>query len=141
MKISSACWRILKMAESLQKEGFRISWRATSFAGILMLFLPRLKDATREMTRILANFEMATTAIDPGSSRDLLKRLYQYLVPQEVRHRLGEYYTPDWLAELVIEKTGSGGEMQNHFLDPACGSGDFFFLAIRRIREYSKQKK
>jgi hypothetical protein len=104
-------------------------------------FSPRLKDATREMTRVLANFEMATTAIDPGSSRDLLKRLYQYLVPQEVRHRLGEYYTPDWLAELVIEETGYGGNLQHRFLDPACGSGTFLVLAIQRAREFALGQK
>lgn len=104
-------------------------------------FSPRLKDAMREMTRELANFEMATTAIDPGSSRDLLKRFYQYIVPQEVRHRLGEYYTPDWLAELVLDEAGYSGNFKHRFLDPACGSGSFLVLAIQRAREIARVQK
>jgi hypothetical protein len=44
-------------------------------------------------------------------NEDLLKMLYQELVNPEERSGLGEYYTPDWLAELVLEDisyTGGG---------------------------------
>jgi hypothetical protein len=33
---------------------------------------------------------------------DLLKRVYQNIVPREVRRQLGEFYTPDWIAQLII---------------------------------------
>lgn len=102
---------------------------------------PRLEGAIREMTRALAEFEPATTAIDPESSRDLLKKLYQYLVPQEVRHDLGEYYTPDWLAELVLDEVGYDGNSLGRVLDPACGSGTFLALAIRRARQFGQMHK
>ncbi|PJB48859.1 MAG: hypothetical protein CO103_06950, partial [Chloroflexi bacterium CG_4_9_14_3_um_filter_45_9] len=46
---------------------------------------PRLEEAIREIARGLSEFEPATTTIDPESARDLIKKLYQYLVPQEVR--------------------------------------------------------
>ena len=36
--------------------------------------------------------------------QDLLKQLYQDLVDPETRHDLGEYYTPDWLAQLTLEE-------------------------------------
>jgi len=36
-------------------------------------------------------------------SEDVLKGLYQELVDPEERHELGEYYTPDWLAEYIAE--------------------------------------
>ncbi|MGA9392139.1 MAG: N-6 DNA methylase [Candidatus Sulfotelmatobacter sp.] len=62
---------------------------------------------------------------------DLLKTLYQGLVDPDDRQLLGEFYTPDWLAELTLEKIGyKGGTL----LDPACGSGTFLFCAIRRLR-------
>ena len=62
---------------------------------------------------------------------DLLKMLYQELVDPEDRQLLGEFYTPDWLAELTLERIGySGGTL----LDPACGSGTFLFCAVRRLR-------
>lgn len=62
---------------------------------------------------------------------DLLKMLYQELVDPDDRQLLGEFYTPDWLAELTLEQIGyKGGTL----LDPACGSGTFLFCAIRRLR-------
>ncbi len=63
---------------------------------------------------------------------DLLKMLYQELVDPADRSELGEFYTPDWLAELTLEQIDYKGET---LLDPACGSGTFLFCAIRRMRE------
>lgn len=102
---------------------------------------PELKEAVREIARALSEFEPATSALDPISTRDLLKKLYQYLVPQEVRHRLGEYYTPDWLAELLLEEVSYNGNISKRFLDPACGSGTFLVLAIQRARAYGQKEK
>jgi len=66
-------------------------------------------------------------------NEDLLKELYQQLVDPETRHDLGEFYTPDWLAELTLRQAfwGKGKSL----LDPACGSGTFLFIAIRLLRE------
>ncbi|MGB9853083.1 MAG: Eco57I restriction-modification methylase domain-containing protein, partial [Candidatus Kapaibacteriota bacterium] len=102
---------------------------------------PELRDAIREVARCLSEFEPATSTLDPSSTRDLLKKLYQYLVPQEVRHRLGEYYTPDWLAELLLNEVGYDGNTLKRFLDPACGSGTFLVLAIQRAKEYGQKEK
>ncbi|MFH1374538.1 MAG: N-6 DNA methylase [bacterium] len=109
------------------------------FRWYLDAFSPRLEDAVREIARGLSEFEPATTMIDPESTRDLLKKLYQYLVPQQVRHNLGEYYTPDWLAELVLDETGYKGNLKKRLLDPACGSGTFLVLAIKRAIEHGKE--
>ncbi len=64
---------------------------------------------------------------------DLLKQLYQNLVEPETRHELGEFYTPDWLAELTLREIGY--RPGQSLLDPACGSGTFLFLAIRLLAE------
>jgi len=64
-------------------------------------------------------------------SEDVLKNLYQELVDPETRHELGEYYTPDWLAEITLERLAyKGGKL----LDPACGSGGFLFAAVHALR-------
>lgn len=97
---------------------------------------PRLQDAIRNMTRVLSEFEPATTTIEPEVTRDLLKKLYQYLVPDVVRHHLGEYYTPDWLAEVVLNEAGYRGDTRKRILDPACGSGTFLVLAIQRAMKF-----
>jgi len=102
---------------------------------------PEVKDAVQEIARDLSEFEPATSTLDPISTRDLLKKLYQYLVPQQVRHRLGEYYTPDWLAELLLNEVGYNGNMLKRFLDPACGSGTFLVLAIQRAKERGQKEK
>jgi hypothetical protein len=95
---------------------------------------PGLKEAIREIARCLSEFEPATSTLNPISTRDLLKKLYQYLVPQEVRHRLGEYYTPDWLAELLLNEVGYDGNTLKRFLDPACGSGTFLLHKLEDVK-------
>jgi len=61
---------------------------------------------------------------------DVIKWLYQELVDPTERHDLGEYYTPDWIAEYILQDV-----LREHpkarVLDPACGSGTFLFTALR----------
>ena len=65
--------------------------------------------------------------------QDLLKQLYQDLVDPDTRHDLGEYYTPDWLAQLTLQEIDYAAPQS--LLDPACGSGTFLFNAIRRLAD------
>ncbi|MFQ6100363.1 MAG: Eco57I restriction-modification methylase domain-containing protein, partial [Anaerolineae bacterium] len=95
-----------------------------------------LADGIRALARTLADFEPATTTLEPEHTRDLLKKLYQYLVPRKLRHDLGEYYTPDWLAERLLNQVGYKGEPDKRLIDPGCGSGTFLILALRRLRQY-----
>jgi hypothetical protein len=96
-----------------------------------------LADGIRALARTLADFEPATTTLEPEHTRDLLKKLYQYLVPRKLRHDLGEYYTPDWLAERLLNQVGYKGEPDKRLIDPGCGSGTFLILALRRLRQYA----
>ncbi|ESP88922.1 N-6 DNA methylase [Candidatus Halobonum tyrrellensis] len=65
---------------------------------------------------------------------DVLKELYQNLVGQQERHSLGEYYTPDWLVQEVVEDQLED-EPDASVLDPTCGSGTFLFKSIQYKRE------
>ncbi len=69
----------------------------------------------------------------PGASRDAFKGLYQRVFPRRRRHALGEYYTPDWLAEHVLDELGYAGGC---LVDPACGSGTFLLAAVNRLRRH-----
>jgi len=91
----------------------------------------------RHLAIALQQFEPATATIDPDATRDLLKKLYQYLLPRRVRHDLGEYYTPDWLAERLIRQIGYDGNPDKRVLDPSCGSGTFLSLCIRKAFDYA----
>ena len=65
---------------------------------------------------------------------DVMKVLYESIISAEQRHRLGEYYTPDWLAEVMVQETVDS-PLTQRVLDPACGSGTFLFQAVRRYLE------
>ena len=49
------------------------------------------------------------------------------LIDIDTRHALGEYYTPDWLCERVVDDLHL--ERGYYALDPACGSGSFLRAA------------
>lgn len=62
---------------------------------------------------------------------DVMKVLYESIITTDWRHRLGEYYTPDWLAGCMVAETVDD-PLNQRVLDPACGSGTFLFQAVRR---------
>lgn len=70
---------------------------------------------------------------------DLFKEIYQQIVRQGERHRVGEYYTPEWLAHLTTDYVFDSWSKRNkgvpNVLDPACGSGTFITNAIHYIRQ------
>ena len=61
---------------------------------------------------------------------DVLKHLYESIIPRATRHQLGEYYTPDWLAEKIIAES-IPDPLSQRVLDASCGSGTFMFHAVR----------
>jgi hypothetical protein len=79
----------------------------------------------RTLAKRLARFVWADV------DQDILKILYENFIGSETRKRLGEYYTPDWLAEAVVANAVSD-PLRERALDPACGSGTFLFHAVRR---------
>lgn len=81
-------------------------------------------DISRKLINQLVNYNLREL------SEDILKSLYQELVDPETRHDLGEYYTPDWLAERMIKHILKDNPRAS-ILDPACGSGTFLYMAIR----------
>ena len=68
---------------------------------------------------------------------DVLKGLYESLIDPEQRHVLGEYYTPDWLAESICA-TAVRDPLTERVVDPACGSGAFLFHAVRRCLDAAR---
>lgn len=103
-----------------------------------------IEEAIRDLIKRLAEYDPGTLELAPENARDLLKKLYHYLLPREIRHDLGEYYTPDWLAERLIRQTlgeADLGDPSKRVLDPACGSGTFLVILIKYIRERMERKK
>ena len=61
--------------------------------------------------------------------RDRVRSLFQSLVPKQFRHSAGAHYTPEWLADYVLQKLNYQG---GRLVDPHCGSGTFLIAALRR---------
>jgi hypothetical protein len=100
-----------------------------------------IEKLVREMVTRLDDYNPGTLSEDPAGSRDLLKKLYQQLFPKSVRHDLGEYYTPDWLAEHVLSEIGYVGDPDKRLLDPGTGSGTFLVTAINRVRKWYDENR
>lgn len=75
----------------------------------------------------------------PEDSCDFIKQIYEAMIPKELRHALGEYYTPDWLAEWTlcqaVEAQGAADTAGFSVIDPTCGSGTFLCRAIAMKRK------
>lgn len=65
---------------------------------------------------------------------DIFKDLFMSIIPQSVRHSMGEYFTPEWLADSVITKALSYIDNEAwKAIDPCCGSGIFIIALIKKI--------
>jgi len=117
-------------------EGDFFGWYLAAWDG-------RIESALSGLAQRLSEYDPGTLELAPENARDLLKKLYHYLLPREIRHDLGEYYTPDWLAERLIRQTlGSDlGDPTKRVLDPACGSGTFLVLLINHVRREARRRK
>lgn len=72
-------------------------------------------------------------------TRDILRDLYQGLVPGKLRQSLGEFYTPDWLVDFTLSKANKTSWLGKRALDPTCGSGAFLIALIRKKIAEAKQ--
>ena len=71
---------------------------------------------------------------------DTAANLYEVVIPAEERSRLGEYYTPAWLAQFMVRDLVDD-PLNQRVLDPACGSGTFLAEAISHFIAAAKEAK
>ena len=65
-------------------------WNERSFPTLMKVF--------RIISQGLSNFDFNNV------NEDILKGVYQELIDLDTRHALGEYYTPDWLCEKIVNE-------------------------------------
>ncbi len=61
---------------------------------------------------------------------DIFRTIYQEMIIAGVRHRLGEYYTPEILCRKMVNKEYKVGD---RVLDSSCGSGTFLIEMCKKI--------
>jgi SAM-dependent methyltransferase len=76
---------------------------------------------------------------------DFFKEIYENIVERGQRHRIGEYYTPEWLTELILREVlniwwSKSSSEPPKILDPACGSGTFLVNAIHIMKDVLKRR-
>jgi hypothetical protein len=90
-------------------------------------YFPLLKKVFRLIAQEISTFDFQNV------DEDILKGVYQDLIDLDTRHALGEYYTPDWLCERIVQEFDF--KPTDKILDPSCGSGSFLRAAMHRLRE------
>ena len=115
----------------------RAFWNATGLQGIVesdffawpteVGGLPSI----RALARRIAKFDWR------DAPADIAAALYETVIPPEERRTLGEYYTPDWLARVMVRELVTH-PLDQRVLDPACGSGTFVAEAVTHFIEAAK---
>jgi hypothetical protein len=85
----------------------------------------------RLMLRRLSHYQFESVDVD------IWRNIYENYLPADERQRLGGFYTPDQLVNLVLDlgeySADQEGLCQLTYIDPACGSGAFVTTALSRL--------
>ena len=91
-----------------------------------------IASSVRSILEVLSRYEDSRNVFAAGRAIDLFRQLYEAAIPQVVRGSFGEFYTPLWLAQHVLES--SDFKVGERVLDPCCGSGTFLISALQKVR-------
>jgi len=108
-------------------------------------FLPALWDegilaihSGERLAKLLDFSSEISTALAASDWQNVLTDLYQAVIPSNIRHDLGEFFTSDWLANKTMAMAGFNGEIDKTVFDPGSGSGIFLLAAAaRKIENHS----
>ena len=92
-------------------------------------WLDRLDDAQEPFDQVIRT---VIDAPERACGEDGFKDLYQNIIGNPFRKAMGEFYTREWLAELILREIGYDG---SSILDPACGSGAFLVKAAKKVMD------
>jgi len=94
-----------------------------------------------ENTKTLKNIQILVENIEErkisGIDEDLLGELFDELIPEDERKALGQFYTPQPIAEAITKWALDGRQDDDppRVLDPASGSGTFPVEVYHELRE------
>lgn len=110
------------------------------FGWYLYLWDENTFSLVRDLIEEFNRYDYSLVVLEKDTAIDLLKNLYHELLPSILRKNLGEFYTPDWLADFTIKSLNPEISAEKSFLDPTCGSGTFVILLIKKyIENYSEK--
>ncbi|MCM1049998.1 MAG: SAM-dependent methyltransferase [Clostridiales bacterium] len=86
-----------------------------------------------ETMAVVDKFDLSTFVLRPENVQDILQEVYMGLIPKEMRHLMGEYFSPDWIVEHVLDMAEYKGDINKTLIDPTAGSGSFLTQSLKRI--------
>jgi len=69
---------------------------------------------------------------------DVIGHVFERLIPEDARHSLGQYFTPDNLVDLITSFCVNDGN--DCVMDPTCGTGTFLIRAYQRLKYLKLQQ-
>jgi len=64
---------------------------------------------------------------------DVVGKVFEDVIPQEARHSLGQYFTPENLVDLITAFCVRGEK--DYVMDPTCGTGTFLIRSYNRLKQ------
>jgi type I restriction-modification system DNA methylase subunit len=90
-------------------------------------FTPRAEERVRTLLDTLSEFDFSKM------ESDFIGRIYERLIPPLERKRLGQFYTPPEIVDLIARLAIRNPD--DIVMDPGCGSGTFLVGSYHRLRK------
>ncbi|RLI45848.1 hypothetical protein DRO64_01860 [Candidatus Bathyarchaeota archaeon] len=97
----------------------------------MLYFTSSNENVIQKISNIVGEVVLRVNLLDwtHGEAEDVFRMLYELLVDEATRKRIGEYFTPIWLAEYLVQSFDLKNKV---ILDPFCGSGTFLVVAFHK---------
>lgn len=96
-------------------------------------------DKNKDLADRLANIKTKLSCYEVADGElfvaDIFRNFYEKYIDFNIRHSLGEYFTPLWLADYCIKEFEDSLEVRKDYyrlIDNCCGSGAFLLAGINR---------
>ncbi|QDZ42448.1 Eco57I restriction-modification methylase domain-containing protein [Corynebacterium sp. sy039] len=108
------------------------------------LFLSACPESLQEISLMAKEFYNSRERSFRSPIFDEFQEMRMSLLPREIRHSIGAFYTPIWLANHVLKESGYDCHNEDFWkktlLDPSAGSGVFLMAAADQLR-YAVQEQ
>lgn len=90
-----------------------------------------------KIVQILQGYSLINTT-ENIQGADIKGTVYEQMVGKTFRGELAQFFTPRELVEFMVEIIKP--DREDKVLDPACGSGGFLIMTLRKLREWIKKE-
>jgi len=118
----------MKKMRSLFQRGLEVDYQAI-FESDITDEIELSRDTSKIIIGLAENLSHWSFELMP---LDVIGNVFERLIPQEARHSLGQYFTPDRLVDLIVAFCVHNED--DFVMDPTCGTGTFLIRSYNRLR-------